>query len=80
MLYPGATVDIQAYLYKCITICQPKLTYGLEYMGCTAIQMRPLESAQGKLIKQSLGLSKLSHNTALLKAINIDKIEDIVIM
>ena len=40
--------------------------------------MRRLESAQGKLIKQSLGLSKLSHNTALLKALNIEKMEDIV--
>ena len=29
--------------------------------------MRRLESVQGRLIKQSLGLSKLSHNTALLK-------------
>ena len=36
--------------------------------------MHRLESAQGKLIKQSLGLSKVSHNTAL----NIEKIEDIV--
>ena len=40
--------------------------------------MRRLESAQGKLIKQSLGLSQLSHNTALLNALNIEKIEDIV--
>jgi hypothetical protein len=47
-------------------------------MSSTAIQMRRLESVQGRLIKQSLGLSKLSHNTALLKALNIEKIEDIV--
>ena len=47
-------------------------------MGSTAIQMRRLESAQGNLFKQSLGLSKLSHITALLKALNIEKIEDIV--
>ena len=40
--------------------------------------MRRLESAHGKFIKQSLGLSKLSHNTALLKALHIEKIEDIV--
>ena len=38
MLYPGATPGVQAYLYKCI--CQPTLTYGLECMGSTAIQMR----------------------------------------
>ena len=47
-------------------------------MSSTAIQMHRLESVQGSLIKQSLGLSKLSHNTALLKALNIEKIEDIV--
>ena len=47
-------------------------------MSSTAIQMRRLESVQGRLIKQSLGLNKLSHNTALLKALNIKKIEDIV--
>ena len=76
MLYPGATPDVQAYLYKCI--CQPTLTYGLECMSSTAIQMRQLESVQGRLIKQSLGLSKPSHNTALPKALNIEKIEDIV--
>ena len=61
-----------------ICICQPTLTYGLECMSSTAIQMRRLEPVQGRLIKQSLGLSKLSHNTALLKALNIEKIEDIV--
>ena len=76
MLYPGATPDVQAYLYKCI--CQPALTYRLECMGSTAIQMRRLESAQGNLIKQSIGLRKLSHNTALLKTLHIEKIEDIV--
>ena len=73
MLYPG---DVQAYLYKCI--CQPTLTYGLECMSSTAIQMRRLESVQGRLIKQSLRLSKLLHNIALLKSQNIEKIEDIV--
>ena len=76
MFYPGATPDVQAYLYKCI--CQPTLTNGLECMSSTAIQMRRLEYVQGRLIKQSLGLSKLSHNTALLKALNIEKIKDIV--
>ena len=54
--------------------------FAVEQVGMknTAIQMRRLESVQGRLIKQSLGLSKLSHNTALLKALNIEKIEDIV--
>ena len=33
MLYPGATPDFQACLYKCI--CQPTSTYGLECMSST---------------------------------------------
>ena len=40
--------------------------------------MRRLESAHGKLNKQSLGLSELYDNTALVKALYIEKIEDIV--
>ena len=47
-------------------------------MSSTAIQMRRLESVQGRLIKQNLGLSQLSHNTAFLKALTIENIEDIV--
>ena len=52
-------------IYKCIY--QPTLIYGLECMSSTAIQMRRLEYVQGRLIKQGLGPTKLSHNTALLK-------------
>ena len=35
-----------------------------------------MESTQGRLIKQCLGLSKSSHNTAMLKA--LDKVQNIV--
>ena len=37
-----------------------------------------MESTQGRLIKQCLGLSKSSHNTAMLKALNIQKVQNIV--
>ena len=74
--YPGASPDVQACLYKCI--CQSTLTYGLECMPNSAVQMRRLESVQGKLIKQSLGLNKRSHNTNILRALNINKVQDIV--
>ena len=40
--------------------------------------MRQVESVQGRSIKKCLELSELSHNTALLKALNIEKIENIV--
>ena len=41
-------------------------------------QFRRMESIQGRLIKQCLGLSKRSHNSAVLKALNIDKAQNIV--
>ena len=41
-------------------------------------QFRRMESIQGRLIKQCLGLSKRSHNSAVLKALNIDKVQNIV--
>ena len=37
-----------------------------------------MESTQGRLIKQCLGLSKRSHNSAMLKALDIDKVQSIV--
>ena len=37
-----------------------------------------MESTQGRLIKQCLGFSKSSHNTAMLKALNIEKVKNIV--
>ena len=37
-----------------------------------------MESTQGRLIKQCLGLPKSSHNTAMLKALNIDTVQNTV--
>ena len=61
MLYPGASTDVQSYLFK--NICQPTLTYGADCINITDNDILKLDSAQCKLIKQSLGLSKRSHNT-----------------
>ena len=68
MSYPGAAPEVQAHLYK--SICQPVLTYGMECMSNSKGQFRKMESIQGRLIKQCLGLSKRSHNSAVLKALN----------
>ena len=76
MSYPGAAPEVQAHLYK--SICQPVLTYGMECMSNSKDQFRRMESIQGRLIKQCLGLSKRSHNSAVLKALKIDKAQHIV--
>ena len=59
MSYPGAAPEVQAYLYK--SICQPVLTYSMECISNSKDQFRRMES--------SLGLSKRSHNSAVLKAL-----------
>ena len=76
MSYPGAASDVQAHLYK--SICQPVLTYSMECMSNSKDQFRIMESIQGRLIKQCLGLSKRSHNSAVLKALNKEKLQTIV--
>ena len=76
MSYPGAAPEVQAHLYK--SICQPVLTYGMECMSNSKDQFRRMESIQGRVIKQCLGLSKRSHNSAVLKALKIDKAQNIV--
>ena len=76
MSYPGAAPEVQAHLYK--SICQPVLTYGMECTSNSKYKFRIMESTQGRLIKQCLGLSKRSHNSAMLKALDIDKVQSIV--
>ena len=76
MSYPGAATEVQAHLYK--SICQPVLTYGMECMSNSKDQYRIMEYIQGRLIKQCVGLSKRSHNSAVLKSLNIDKVQNIV--
>ena len=76
MSYSGAAPEVLAHLYK--STCQPVLTYGMECMSNSKDQFRRMESIQGRLIKQCLGLSKRSHNWAVLKALNIDKVQNIV--
>ena len=76
MSYPGAAPEVQAHLDK--SICQPVLTYGVECMSNSKDQYRRMEYIQGRLIKQCMGLSKRSHNSAVLKALNIDKVQNIV--
>ena len=47
-------------------------------MSYSKDQFRRMESTQGRLIKQCLGLPKSSHNTAMLKALNIDTVQNTV--
>ena len=76
MAYPGLPVDIKAHMWN--SICRPTLTYGLETVTLSETLTRELESLQGFLIKRSLGLSKYSHHTKLLQAMNIPSVGDTI--
>ena len=76
MVYPGATTDVQSYLYK--RTCQPALTCGLECINMSQCQIGEVNSIQGKLMKQSLGLRKRSHNTEILQALDINQMYHVV--
>ena len=56
-------------------LCQPVLNYGIECISNFNDHFRRMKSTQDRLIKQCLGLSKRSHNSVVLKLLNIDKVQ-----
>jgi len=56
-------------------MCQPILLYGIPLSNSGE---NKLESTQGNLLKQSLGLNKRSHRSNLLKALSVNKIEVVI--
>ena len=56
------------YIY---TVCTPVLTYGLDGRNINATNMKKLETTQGNLIKQCLGISKRCHSTVTQYVHNI---------
>ena len=76
MCYPGLSTEVKAHLWR--SVCVPSLTYGLECFSLTANDIKKLESAQGCLIKQVMGIGKRYHHTPLLKSMRIPSIEDII--
>jgi hypothetical protein len=61
-----------SFIYK--QYCQSIFNYGLELLPISKTLMKQLETRQGLLIKNVLGLSKYSRNSPLLDALSISKI------
>ena len=76
MSHPGASSDVKRCLWN--TICTPVLTYGLESIDINESNMKKLETTQGNLLKQSLGLTKRCHSTELLQSMNVHMIKNLV--
>jgi exonuclease III len=74
MNYPGLHSNVKKYIWNCI--CLPTLTYGLESISVSNKGVQQLDSLQGCLLKQSIGLSKQSQHTYLCKALGIPSIHE----
>ena len=74
MAYPECDARVKGCLWN--TMCRPVLLYGMECYDVSEPSLSRLETSQGNLVKQSLGLCKRSRSSALLKSMKIDKIRD----
>ena len=72
--YPGLDTEVKTHIWK--SVCTPILTYGLETLSISNRSLSNLESTQGTFVKKYVGIGKRSHNTALLKALDIPRISD----
>jgi hypothetical protein len=52
--------------------------YGQDYLYINIINVDQLESMQGNLIKQSMGLSKRFHSTELLASLAISNVNELL--
>jgi len=73
MAFPGLNPEVKAYLWR--SVCLPTLLYGCDSICVSNSDLNRLQSVQGTLIKQALGLGKRSHHSALLEALNIDNVQ-----
>jgi hypothetical protein len=72
----GLSSQVKSHLWK--TVCAPTLLYGMESVDLNEQNLKKLESIQGSLIKQSLGLSKRNHHSNILHALNVTKCKDFI--
>lgn len=76
LAYPGCSSDVKSYIWN--TICQPVLLYGLDSISISSKFLKQLETVQGNLVKQSLGISKRARSSYLLEAMKITSVKDCI--
>ena len=74
--YPGLASSVKIHVWQ--TVGGPSLTYGMGCINVKRMLVGKLESTQGTAIKSLMGLSKRSHSTSLLSALNVPCIRDII--
>ena len=73
MCYPGVQTKVKTHVWQ--TVCLPTLLYGIDILNISSTDMSSLETTQGTILKQWLGLSKRQHHTTLLKALGLPTIK-----
>ena len=76
LVWPACASVVKSYMWR--VLCQPVLLYGLECVNVSCRMVRDLETLQGNLVKQVLGLSKSSHASGLLQAMAVFSIRECV--
>ena len=72
----GLNAHTKSYLWK--SMCLPTLVYGCECIALGKCGKSDLDSCQGSLIKQTMGIGKRSHHSHLLNALKIPKVCDVI--
>ena len=73
--YPGLAAA-EAHVPKTVGVAS--LTYGLDSIHLKSSSIRQLESAQGATIKSLMGIGKRCHHSALLSALHIQNVSDVI--
>ena len=74
----GAAPTVSAHMFN--VAIQPILTYGCTTLNFTrsSVKLKELDKVQAKLLKSALGLPKFCHNTPLLQALKVKKIDNLL--
>ena len=71
----GVATTVSAHMFN--VAIQPILTYGCTTLNFTRSSVKELDKVQAKLLKSALGLPKFCHNTPLLQALKLKKIDNL---
>ena len=71
-------LSIDTSIYIWLTVCQSVLSYGCEAIYLTERNMVDLDTLQARLIKRILGIGGTYRTTALLQALNVQKMCNII--
>ena len=66
--------DVKSFMYK--VYCRPILFYGIENMNLSQQDLKQIQTTESTLIKYALNLYKTVKSKNLLKAINLELVED----